>query len=178
VSAEPGVGDHGFDRRRGPGYRAPVQQNAASVDVGQVAISERPGPRLVTTGRTTTIVSTCLALALLAWALRPVVSLLSADHVLLHHVALGDRLFAFIFVSAALIGCLVVVCLNRVLLHAVAWCTAGATANLGELVLTGSVADYVPIGDHRLSAGDVYVSVGIMLLALGALKVVFDGRTR
>jgi hypothetical protein len=65
-----------------------------------------------------------------------------------------------------------------VLLHAVSWILAGAASSLGELLATGSVADYVPVGQHRVSPGDLYLSVGIGLLALGALKVVYDGRAR
>ena len=136
------------------------------------------GPAFVTTGRTATIASTVLALAFLAWVLRPIVGAVAPEVVLLHHKDVSAGLFlAFIFVPAALIVTLTIMCLNRVLLHAVAWCAAGAAANLGELLATGAVADYVPVGATRFSPGDVYLSVGVGLLALGAVKVVYDGRT-
>jgi hypothetical protein len=96
--------------------------------------------------------------------------------VLLHYEPLSAGLFfASLFVPTALIATLTILCLNRVLLHAVAWCTAGAVANLGELLATGAVADYLPVGESWLSPGDVYLAVGLGLLVLGAVKVVYDG---
>jgi hypothetical protein len=136
-------------------------------------------PALVTSGRTATIVLTVLGLSLLAWVLRPIVSAVAPDAVWLHHKALSaGLLLAFIVFPGGLIATLTIVCLNRVLLHAVAWSTAGAVANFGELVATGSVADYVQVGASRNSAGDLYLSVGLVLLVLGALKIVYDSRRR
>jgi hypothetical protein len=119
-------------------------------------------------------------LALLAWLSRPVVGALAAPSVYLHHKTLDPgQALGFVLVAGVLIVVFVVVaCLNRVLLHAVAWCTAGLVANLGELLLTGAVADYIPVGGNAWSPGDVYLSVGIVLLGLGALKVIFDAATR
>jgi hypothetical protein len=133
----------------------------------------------VTTGRTRTLVRTWLILAALAWVLRPIVSALAPGSVLLHEGLPPERLLAsLVVVTTALICLLVVVCLNRLLLHAVAWCTAGMATNLGELVATGSVADYLQIGQRLASPGDVYMGVGFCLLALGGVKVVYDGHRR
>jgi hypothetical protein len=136
-------------------------------------------PTLVTSGRTATIVLTALGLSLLAWGLRPIVGAVAPDAVWLHHKELSPGLLlAFIFFPGALIVTLTILCLNRVLLHGVAWCTAGAVANLGELVATGAVADYVQVGASRNSPGDMYLNVGFCLLVLGALKIVCDSRRR
>jgi hypothetical protein len=137
------------------------------------------GLSLVTTGRTRTLARTCVILAALGWALRPVVSALAPGSVLLHEGLPPERvLVTFAVVPTALIALLVVVCLNRVLLHATAWCTAGILTNLGEIVATGSVADYVQIGQRIASPGDVYMGVGFCLLGLGGAKVVYDGYRR
>ena len=133
----------------------------------------------MTTGRTRTLLRTCLALAIVGWALRPIVSAVAPERVFLHEGLPPERFLLTAFVvPAALIALLVVVCLNRVLLHAVAWCTAGIATNLGELLATGSVADYLQIGQRVASPGDVYMGVGFCLLGLGGAKVVYDGYRR
>jgi len=88
-------------------------------------------------------------------------------------------LVAFVVVPGVLIALSAVVrCLNRMLLHAVAWCTAGALANLGELLLTGAVADYIKAAGRVWSPGDAYLTVALGLLGLGVLKVIYDGSMR
>jgi hypothetical protein len=133
---------------------------------------------MVRTGRTRTIVLTCAVLVPLAWALRVLAIAALGDEVIFHEAPAGDRLAWFALVSTGLIACLVFACLNRILLHAVAWCIAGAAANVGELVATGAVADYIPLGVNRLSPGDVYLIVGLCLLALAAGRIVRDGARR
>jgi hypothetical protein len=133
---------------------------------------------MVRTGRTRAIVRTCTVLVPLAWALRVVASSLLGDDVILHEAPAGGRLAWFAFVSAGLTACLVFACLNRVLLYAVAWCIAGAAANVGELVATGAVADYIPLGVNRLSPGDVYLIGGLCLLVVAAARIVRDGAKR
>jgi hypothetical protein len=124
-------------------------------------------------------VRTCLVLAVIGWALRPIVTGLAPQSVFLHEGLPSQRLLlSFIVVPTALIALLVVVCLNRLLLHAVAWCTAGIATNLGELLATGSVADYVQIGQRIASPGDIYMGVGFCLLGLGGARVVVDGYRR
>ena len=129
----------------------------------------------VTSGRTATIVRLTLLLASLAWIGRPIATAVLGDAVLLHSVPVAPRLVAFTVFPTGLIVLLVVICLNRVLLHAVAWCTAGAVANCGELITTRAVADYIPVGEWMLSPGDVWLTIGTALLGLGAVKVVADG---
>jgi hypothetical protein len=126
-----------------------------------------------------TLLRSWLVLATLGWALRPVVTELAPGSVLLHEGLPPERLLvSFVVVTAALIALLVVVCLNRLLLHAVAWCTAGMLTNVGELVATGSVADYLQIGQRLASPGDIYMGVGFCLLGVGGARVVYDGHRR
>jgi hypothetical protein len=137
---------------------------------------EQPRPRLVTTGRTATILWTTVGLSCLAWIASAVVSTVAPERVLLHAVPLD--LPGFLTIPGLLILLLVVICLNRLILHGVAWITAGCVANGGELLATGAVADYIPIRGSAWSLGDVDLAVGIGLLALGALQVVAGGLTR
>ena len=138
-----------------------------------------PGPELVRTGRTVTILATIAVLAPLGWAVRAVVTTTAPDDVFHHHAALSaERLLSFAAVPAALIATLVVICLNRVILHAVAWFIAGAATNFGELLATGAVANYIHVGDYAASPGDAYLSAGLALLAVGATKVLYDGHRR
>ena len=140
---------------------------------------EAQRPAFVTAQRTETIIRITVTLALLGWFLRPVVGAFAPGDVVLHRVPVDAELVVgFIATPAVVVALLVVRCLNRVLLHAVAWLCAGCATNLGELLITGAVADYIPVRARLFSPGDVYLSVGIALLGLGALKVVHDGRHR
>jgi hypothetical protein len=131
---------------------------------------------LVTSGRTATILWTSTGLALLAWLGRAAAYVVAPERVVRHEAPVD--LPSLLVVPGLLILLLVVICLNRVLLHGVAWITAGVTANYGELIGAGAVADYIPVRQGLWSLGDVYLSVGIGLIAIGALKVVSDGLTR
>lgn len=137
---------------------------------------EHTGLPLVTTGRTATILWTSTGLALLAWLVRAAAYVVAPERVVLHEAPID--LPSLLVVPGLLILLLVVICLNRVLLHGVAWITAGVTANYGELIGAGAVADYIPVGQGLWSLGDVYLSVGTALVAIGAIKVVGDGLTR
>jgi len=137
---------------------------------------ERTGLPLVTTGRTATILWTSAGLALLAWFVRAGANVVAPERVVLHEASVD--LPSLLLVPGLLILLLGVICLNRVLLHGVAWITAGVVANYGELIGAGAVADYIPVRQSLWSLGDVYLSVGTGLVAIGALKVVGDGLTR
>jgi hypothetical protein len=137
--------------------------------------AEHAGLPLVTTGRTATMLWTSTGLALLAWCIRSA-GVVAPEHVVLHEAPVD--LPSLLVAPGLLIVLLVVICLNRVLLHGVAWIAAGVMANYGELIGTGALADYIPVGRSLWSPGDVYLTVGTALLALGAIKVVADGLAR
>ncbi len=157
-------------------------RSASSVD--ELAVAEfttdepveHTGLPLVTTGRMATMLWTSAGLALLAWLVRAAAQVVAPERVVFHEAPVD--LPSLLVVPGLLILLLVVICLNRVLLHGVAWVTAGVVANYGELIGAGAVADYIPVGQSRWSLGDVYLTVSTALLAIGALKVVGDGLTR
>ena len=77
-----------------------------------------------------------------------------------------------------IVAALTVLCLNRVILMGVAWIVGGATANLSELAVHGAVVDFIPRSwpsERVMSLGDVCLSVGLVLLGVGAVLVVTSG---
>jgi hypothetical protein len=91
-------------------------------------------PSTVTTGRASTIGAITAGLAALAWLLRGLVSAHAPEAIVHHHASLSvGMLSAFVGVPATLVVLLTVLCLNRVLLHGVAWVCAGASSNLGRI---------------------------------------------